>query len=278
MKKKILLVTDLNFEAQGREYFREDIYLFGRLKNIFSVILVDPRSMVDYMDFVDLILFRNAGPIANITDEYRQFTHRAGLKNIKTYNSLDGNADMQGKEYLITLTHLKYPVIPTIDSFKDLDTLESVCVNRYVVKPKNGADSIGLKIVEKTFLDREVASFDGTGFLIQPEIDFIHEISFYFIDEEFQYALYAPQKDKRWELVAYAATPREIELASEFVAWNRMQHGIQRVDMCMTRDGRLLLMELEDVNPFLSLDKLPPATACQFIDRLISSIRRVLDN
>ncbi|WP_079212643.1 hypothetical protein [Brucella pituitosa] len=278
MKKKILLVTDLNFEAQGRDYCREDIHLLGQLKIVFSVLIVDPRNMVEYMDSVDLILFRNAGPIANFADEYRQFTHHAKQRKMKTYNSLDGNADMQGKDYLITLTQLKYPVIPTIDNLKDLDKIVSGCANRYVVKPKNGADSIGLKIVEKTFLDREAASFEDKGFLVQPEIDFIHEISFYFIDEEFQYALYAPEKDKRWELVVYAATPREIGLASEFVAWNRMQHGIQRVDMCMTRDGRLLLMELEDVNPFLSLDRLPPATARQFIERLISSIGRVLDS
>ena len=32
-----------------------------------------------------------------------------------------------------------------------------------------------------------------------------------------------------------------------------MPHGIQRVDACRTADGRLPLVELEDLDPYLSL-------------------------
>lgn len=34
---------------------------------------------------------------------------------ILTFNSLDGKADIKGKEYLLTLTNQSLPVIPTVN-------------------------------------------------------------------------------------------------------------------------------------------------------------------
>ena len=42
--------------------------------------------------------------------------------------------------------------------------------------------------------------------LIQPAIDFKYEVSFYFLNNDYQYALYAPNPDKRWELKDYNPT------------------------------------------------------------------------
>ena len=39
--------------------------------------------------------------------------------------------------------------------------------------------------------------------LIQPAVDFVYEVSFYFINDKFEYALYAPDRDRRWELKDY---------------------------------------------------------------------------
>lgn len=91
------------------------------------------------------------------------------------------------------------------------------------------------------------------GKLIQPWIDFQYEVSFYYLNNEFQYALYAPDKAKRWELTEYIATPADLEFARKFQIWNNMERGISRVDACRLRDGSLLLVELEDLNPYLSI-------------------------
>ena len=84
-------------------------------------------------------------------------------------------------------------------------------------------------------------------------IDFQYEVSFYFIDDKFEYALYAPDKSKRWILKEYNCTDEDIAFAGRFIEWNTVTHGIQRVDACRTQDDQLLLVELEDLNPYLSI-------------------------
>lgn len=64
-----------------------------------------------------------------------------------------------------------------------------------MVKPKWGADSIGMRQIGRAELS-EVEP----GTLIQPRIDFVYEVSFYFIGRTVQYALYAPDPDRRWDL------------------------------------------------------------------------------
>ncbi|MGQ4420154.1 hypothetical protein ACN6LA_008002, partial [Streptomyces sp. SAS_269] len=50
--------------------------------------------------------------------------------------------------------------------------------------------------------------------------------------------------------------------------------GIQRVDACRAPDGELLLVELEDLNPYLSLDALPEEARDAFVGALTSSLNR----
>ncbi len=152
---------------------------------------------------------------------------------------------MLGKQYLIELTDKKYPVIPTVDSADKLSQLPES--EYYVLKPKDGADSIGLKFVKSGEIE------NSAPVLIQPAIDFVYEVSFYFINNKFEYAMYAPDKSKRWELKEYKATDEDMNFAEKFIAWNHLKKGIQRVDACRTKSGELLLVELEDLNPFLSL-------------------------
>lgn len=96
------------------------------------------------------------------------------------------------------------------------------------------------------------AELDDT--LVQPRIAFTYEVSFYFVGRTFHYALYAPSRDTRWNLEPYRPTAADLRFAQRFVDWNTIDHGIQRVDACRTPDGDLLLVELEDLNPYLSLD------------------------
>lgn len=272
--KKILFVTDLYYEAKGRLYYEEDLFLTSELRKDFNLVICNPKDMNSFTDDFDLTIFRNAGPVANFKDEYELFRNNAKLKNLKTYNSFNGKGDMNGKDYLIELTKKNFDVIKTIDTINDFSKLPEV--ETYVIKPKDGADSIGMEFLSKEVLLRRVDKNDKNT-LIQPLINFEYEVSFYFIDKELQYALYAPDKNRRWELKEYKATKEDLDFANSFIEWNNINHGIQRVDACRDNNGKLLLVELEDLNPYLSLLDISPKLRDKFVKKLKLSLQKLLD-
>ena len=233
--------------------------------------LCHPVCAEAFEGMADLIVFRNTGSVIGYKDTYNSFVKRVKEKGLKTFNAFTGKADMQGKQYLLDLTQKNYPVIPTVDSWDSLDILPET--ERYVIKPKDGADSIGLEFATREELaHRRLA---GGRFLFQPEIDFDYEVSFYFINDKFEYALYAPDKTKRWELKQYNYSEEDISFAKLFIDWNTIDKGIQRVDACRAKDGRLLLVELEDLNPYLSLLEVDDKTREIFLTDFISEISHI---
>lgn len=88
-------------------------------------------------------------------------------------------------------------------------------------------------------------------------------------------ASYAPNKEERWKLESYSPSSEEIEFAKGFIEWNTIENGIQRVDACKTRDGELLLMELEDLNPYLSILELDEETVEIFVSDLVDAINNL---
>lgn len=272
--KKILFITDLYYKANGRNYYEEDLFITSKLVDKFNLVICNPKDMNKFNDNFDLTIFRNAGPVANFPKEYNDFREKIKRSNLNTYNSFDGKGDMNGKDYLIELTNLGYPVISTVDSINNINKLPKV--DKYVVKPKDGADSIGMEFVTKEELYEKVPK-DDFNTLIQPAINFEYEVSFYYIDKEFQYALYAPDKSKRWKLKEYEATTADLEFAMKFVEWNNIDHGIQRIDACRDEEGNLLLVELEDLNPYLSVLELSNQLQNKFIESLKKSIENVLN-
>ncbi|GAA3010118.1 hypothetical protein [Actinokineospora diospyrosa] len=263
----LLLVTDLTYPARGRRYGDEDAYLSARLRESFDVALCHPLDAVALMDRFDVVVVRNSGPVMNYPAEYAAFRARALERGAAVYNPLGGRGDMAGKQYLVDLTAAGYPVIPTVDKLADVDRLPQV--ETFVVKPKAGADSAGL-----TFTTRDGIDTSGD-VLIQPRVDFEYEVSFYFVDHRFHYALYAPDPARRWELTEYRPSGDDLAFAQRFIDWNTLTHGIQRVDACRTGAG-LLLVELEDLNPYLSLDLVPEATRDTFIHAVAQSVRSLL--
>lgn len=266
--KKILYLTDLAYQAKGRNYCEEDIYITSRLKDNYDVALCHPKCSEGFEKDADLIVFRNTGGVNGFKETYDLFVQRVKVNRLNTFNSFNGKADMRGKQYLLELTRQNYPVIPTVDTIDDFSILPET--DRYVIKPKDGADSIGLEFLTKAELESRQLT-DGT-MLIQPAVNLEYEVSFYFINDKFEYALYAPDKTKRWELKAYPYTGDDIAFAKRFIEWNTVKRGIQRVDACRTKDGRLLLVELEDLNPYLSLLEVDEPTRERFMQDFISAI------
>ncbi|EGX56327.1 hypothetical protein SZN_28363 [Streptomyces zinciresistens K42] len=273
-RPRVLYVTDLAYPARGRRYCDEDILLTSRLREDFDLALCHPRDAAVLMDAFDAVVVRNSGPVIGYREVYDDFRRRAIAGGARVYNPLTGRADMAGKQYLLDLTAAGHPVIPTVDRAEDLDLLPAA--ERYVIKPKQGADSIGLRIVPARDLRDALDPAAGTGVLVQPCVDFAYEVSFYFVDQDFQYALYAPQTELRWRLEAYEPDEADLAFARSFVEWNGLAHGIQRVDACRAPGGELLLVELEDLNPYLSLDALDDERRDAFVTATKTSLHRFL--
>ncbi|MFD7295447.1 hypothetical protein ACFV9W_19355 [Streptomyces sp. NPDC059897] len=267
-RPRVLYVTDLAYPARGRRYCDEDIRLTSRLRSAFDLALCHPLDATALMDGFDAVVVRNSGPVLGYQETYDAFRARALERGTNVYNPLTGRADMAGKQYLLDLTTAGYPVIPTVDRAADLDRLPKT--DTYIAKPKLGADSIGLRVVPAAELDGLPY---GDGLLVQPRIDFQYEVSFYFVDDQLMYALYAPDPARRWELRPYEPTAADREFARSFVEWNTLPHGIQRVDACRAPDGELLLVELEDLNPYLSLDLVDEVTREAFVTAMEASVR-----
>jgi hypothetical protein len=262
----ILYLTDLYYKAQGRNYYEEDLYITSRLKDHFDLLIGHPQQALSFLHCADVVVFRNTGPVMWYKDYFNRFVEEVTGRGFITFNSFDGKADQKGKQYLLDLTVAGYPVIPTVERVEDMGKLGAT--DRYLVKLKDGADSIGMSVLSR----EELWGAPPTDRLIQPFMDFRYEVSFYYLDNRFQYALYAPDKQKRWELKKYEATPADLLFAEKFIRWNNMARGIVRVDGCRLPDGSLLLVELEDLNPFLSIDVLPVEKREQFISHFVNAL------
>ncbi|WP_030318672.1 hypothetical protein [Streptomyces flavochromogenes] len=270
-RPRLLYVTDLAYPARGRRYCDEDIHLTARLRETFDLALCHPLDAAALMDDFDAVVVRNSGPVIGYQKEYDAFRERALAEGTRVYNPLHGRGDMAGKQYLLDLTAAGYPVIPTVDRPEDLHRLPAAA--EYAVKPKAGADSIGLRFLAH----EELAGLAYDGLLVQPRIDFRYEVSFYFVDDLFQYALHAPDPARRWVLEPYEPAEDDLAFARRFVDWNTLDHGIQRVDACRAPGGELLLVELEDLNPYLSLDRVPEETRDRFTAAFTASLHRFLE-
>jgi hypothetical protein len=270
-RRRLLYVTDLAYPARGRRYCDEDIFLTTRLRAAFDIALCHPLDAAALMNAFDAVVVRNSGPVLHYQDKYDAFREQAAATGTRVYNPLHGRGDMAGKQYLLDLSAAHHPVIPTVDRPEDLQLLPDAA--QYAVKPKAGADSIGLEFVPR----EQLAGLAYGDILVQPRIDFRYEVSFYFVDDTFQYALYAPDPHQRWVLEPYAPTDTDLAFARHFIQWNTLDHGIQRVDACRTQEGKLLLVELEDLNPYLSLDLLTDQARDAFVASMTASLHRFLE-
>ena len=268
-RPSLLLVSDLLYPAQGRRYGDEDTWLAGRLRQDFDLAITSPLDAAALMSSFDLVLVRNSGPVIHYREAYAAFRQAAVDNGVRLVNPPTGRGDQRGKDYLLTLFRAGEAVIPTIDDATDLALLPQV--SEYVVKPVLGADSVGLRFVAAD----ELAATDVTECLIQPRISVEYEVSFVFGGRLFASAVYAPDRARRWDLQPYEPSLQDLAFAQRFVDWNNLDVGVQRVDAARTEDGELLLVELEDLNPYLSLDVLPPSVRENFCSQLVESLHTV---
>jgi hypothetical protein len=260
-KPVILLLTNLYNGHQD-----EDIYLSRRLQEQFNVIISNPLDCEPVEDSADLILIRNTWPNFDYKVEMDKIKSRFISKKLLTYNPLTGKGDSIGKGYLVELYNKGYPVIPSVDRVDELSKLPKT--DTFFAKPKYKCDNVDTFTATKYQLDNIWLE----DYIFQPYIDFICEISFYFIDGEFIYAFTTPRKVGMHDFTEYDPTEDELKFARKFLEWDNMEFGLIRIDACRTKDGQLLLVELEDYEPFLYLLWASASTKNNMVDKLVKAI------
>ncbi len=74
----------------------------------------------------------------------------------------------------------------------------------------------------------------------------------------------------------YVPTEEDLDFAKRFIDWNNLDWGIQRVDACRSEQGEILLVELEELNPYLSLLELSEETRQNFVEAMKKSLQKAL--
>jgi hypothetical protein len=112
--------------------------------------------------------------------------------------------------------------------------------------------------------------------IIQPYLTFDSEPSFFFIDNEFAYAITTTHRIKHERCTTYLPSAKEIAFAKRFVQWNNLPSGIQRVDALKLKNGELLLSEIEDICPFLYLLEIDEKVKREVLKKIVTSVQRNL--
>lgn len=177
-----------------------------------------------------------------------QFVTRLQNKNLPRINC-DAQFDGKGKDYLAVLFQQGYEVIPTINKINDFDKLPQS--DTYLLKPHNGFDGFGIEEVTK---EEAIKKFTNS-YIIQPKIKFQSEVQFYFVGNKFEYALeYRPSKYPNWPNPEYYNySVEDLSLAQKFADLSLKYNGVQRIDFIKLDNRKLLLLEIEDSSPNLSL-------------------------
>lgn len=262
-KHSILLLTNLK-----NKHEKEDIFLGKRLSKYFDVKISDFLSAEKYSKRYDIALIRNIWPTWVNNNEYTRAINQLRTKRIKTYNPLNAKGDLTGKLYLTKLYKENFPVTPSVKDLKSISKFGTV--NSYFVKPLIGGDGYLCKKVNRKQLSR----MNLKNFIIQPFIDFENEVQFYFIDKKLQYSLKSVNKHKSdgWKMNLFHPSKEDVRFANKFVRWNNLEYGIQRIDALRLKDGTLILNEIEDYCPYLSLLELKQDIREQFLRDLAKSI------
>ncbi|MBI2623825.1 MAG: hypothetical protein HYW65_04665 [Candidatus Liptonbacteria bacterium] len=261
MKPSLLLLTNpQNIEP------KEDSFLADFLLHTYHVTVAHPLEAEKCEDSADIILVRNIWPTKPHRKEYAAMHRRFVEKKLKVYNPPAGSGDMQGKKYLVELWKRGLPVIPSVSSVNKLDTLPPA--TEYLIKPFYGGVGVGIRRLTREKLLRETPK----EYIIQPLLKLQQEISFYYIDGELQHVLGTRDIRHRWELAPFTPTAAQMQIAQEFVAWNTLPYGIQRIDFALTKHGEFLLMEIEDWCPYLSLLEIQKETRTKFLARFLTAL------
>lgn len=258
---KILVITNTS-----NEEIEEDIWIadtFAKDSNKVAIVNMDYPEELD--NIYNVFIRRNTwysdeSKVSSYYKQSKELAKRLKNKNLCLIN-FNGQFDGKGKKYLCDLYDKNYPVVPTVDSISKVNKLTQS--NYYILKPINSYDGVGQIKLEKEKIEQRF----NEDYVIQPFLDFVSEVQFYFIGTKFEYALeFKPSKVPIYpDAEIYSYTQEELEIAKSFAELNKNLCGIQRIDFMKLADGTLLLLEIEDTAPYLDLDRVSKEQRDKFL-------------
>jgi hypothetical protein len=266
--QKLLLVTNLAHEDRG-----EDLFLAERLAERFDVCVVSPGAAAQLLaaGAAEGCMIRNAWPGREFKAEFEAIERLAKEHRVGLYNPIvpGRRGPVENKAYLVDLFEQGRAVIPTYATLDAMAEAGFAAEQEILAKPVDGCSSAGI-------VECSLGAAPHGAFIYQPRVAFSRELSFYFVDGDFAWAMRSagPRMADRWDLAPHAASDAHIEWAAEFVRWNGLPYGIERVDAAEMPGGELLLMEVEDSTPFLSLAQLEASTREAVVEKIIQSVAR----
>lgn len=258
---KILIITNLENECSI-----EDVWIANSfIEDGHIVKLVNKYYDKNLEDEFDIFIKRYSW-IEDINDflvgaEESDYETRILNKNLPRIN-FDGKFDNKGKNYLVNLYQQGYSVVPTINRINDINKIG--IHDKYLVKPVNGYASYG--IIETDI--KNIKEHWNKNYVIQPKIDFDSEVQFYFIGNKFEFAqIFIPKKLlSHNNAMFYTPSDEELKLAIQFALLNGENfNGVQRIDF-LKYNNQLLLSELEDDSPYMSIEALSDSQRKKFIN------------
>ena len=222
-----------------------------------------------------IILLKNAWDLnertyKNYFFEEEKFYNFIKKTKLILINTMDGKLQFSknGKNILVDLFKKGYNVVPSINNINDFNLLPKS--DKYIKKPIIGYDGFDMQILNfeqasKTTLKDEI---------LQPKLNFKSEVQMYFVNDEFQYALeYTPSKWPNYpKPKEYIASDEEIKEATIFVKLNNLSCGFGRIDFLKLNDDKLIMLEMADSNPNMSLPLLHKKTLNKFLKNFKNAV------
>ena len=108
MALRLTLVTNFEYEAKGRDYASEDLWLAAALRaRGYQVATIHPNDLEEGdIASADTVLWRNTGPVTTHKESlarWQQFQAQ-GKDGGKLANNLQLNGDLKGKQHLLDLS------------------------------------------------------------------------------------------------------------------------------------------------------------------------------
>ena len=244
----------------------EDFWLIRHLSKHFRMIVRHPLKCSTLLHSVDGVIIRNIWPTHEYLTEWEELKTHLREANIRTYNPLTYQGDIEGKDYLVVLSEAGFPVIPSVDRVDEIFKLPTT--EEFWIKPKHSCDGFGSRKITRT----ELLSQKLENYIIQPFLEFESEPSFFFVDNRFHHAISAKHRIFDDKVTTYTASEDDLVFAKQFVEWSAMPFGVQRIDAIRLENGCLLLTEIENLCPYLYLMDIDATLRLSFANKLSESL------
>lgn len=223
------------------------------------------KKGVDWKKY-DLVILRSPWNYHLQVPEFLDWIEYLEIQKVKLWNPPDIIRWNLNKKYLLELSNMGIPIIPSfIFNKKTRDSVKEIIYNKgwkeIVMKPVFGASAYKIAKIKAEYLD---ISDDGD-FIIQPfmkEITTDGEYSFIFFDNKFSHVIHKIPKQNEFRTQAelggtetlFQPTSQQISQAQNVLNHIDSPLLYARVDGLII-ENKFRLMELELIEPYLYFEK-----------------------